>query len=428
VTPAAESPLAAQLSERAQRAGAAYAGPGAGHDVPQGDRPPIAFTGGLPDPGLLPAERLAEATADVLRTDGNDALQYGGAQGWAGLREWLAERWSAKDAVALTPSHFTLTNGSAGALANVCETFVDPTDIVGVEAFSFPGSVRAIRSFTPRIECLPLDDDGLDVDALEALLRDLERRGERMRLLYTIATFHNPTGSTLSVARRQRLIDLCTRHDVLIAEDDAYGELFFGDEPPPSLYSLAGGKGVVKLGSFSKIVAPGLRVGWSQAEPAVVDALVATRSDLGTSPLLIRVLSRFLAEGFEEHLAGLRHAYAGKCRSMLDALGEHCAGTATWNQPGGGFFVWVTLREHVTPDALADACPAEGVSFVGGHVFSSERIAGDGRRMAWGPGDSRFLRLAFSYVAGDTIPEGILRLGAVLSRAAQMPQSMAPLS
>ncbi len=407
--------LADALSARARRAGAAYAGPGSGNDVARAARPPVAFTGGLPDPTLLPADALAAATAAVLTDDHDAALQYGGGQGWDGLRDWLAQHWSALDDVALTPGHFMLANGSAGALASVCETFLDAGDIVGVELPSFPLSIRAIRQVTPRIESLPVDDDGLDVDVLSDRLDALERNGERMRLLYTIPTFHNPTGSTLTVERRQRLLELCRRHEVLVVEDDAYRELYFEDEPPPSLYALAGGDGVVKLGTFSKIVAPGVRVGWCQASPRLIDPLVATRTDMGTSPLLIRVLARYAATGqLEPHIAGLRSAYARKCATMLSALESTCTGLATWNQPRGGFFVWVTLDESVDPLVLVERAREEAVTFVGGHVFTGEHTKDEGPRTRWGPGDSPFLRLAFSYVAADEIAEGIDRLARAL--------------
>lgn len=407
----------AGLSERARRVGAAYAGPGAGNDIPQSERPQIGFTGGLPDPSLLPADELAAATAVVLRDHANSALQYGGAQGWEGLREWLASHWSGVEGVDLSPAHYTLTNGSAGALLNVCETFCDAGDVAIVEAPSFPGSIRAIRAVTPRLESVPVDADGIDVDALEELLAGLARAGARVRLLYVIPNYHNPTGSTLTLERRHRLLELCDRHGVLVVEDDAYGELPFEDPPPPSLFSLAGGRGVVKIGTFSKIVAPGLRVGWCQALPRTVDALVATRHDMGISPLLIRVLARFAADGLEQHIPRIRAAYARKCATMLDGLAANCDGRTTWNQPSGGFFVWMTLADEIDALALADAARDEGVVYVSGRVFYAELTAGEGPRSGWGPGDSRFIRLAFSYTAEDQISEGIRRLGAALERA-----------
>ncbi len=407
------------LSARARQAGAAYAGPGAG---PASGRAaselvrPIAFTAGLPDASLLPAAELTEALGAVLERDCEPALQYGGAQGWLGLREWLASHCRDRAQVALSADHFSLTNGSAGALANVCETFLDPGDVAGVERLSFPLSVRTIRSITPRVVSIPVDAHGIDVDALEERLTELRAGGERMRLLYVIPTFQNPTGTTLPLDRRLRLVELCREHEVLIVEDDAYGELWFDEEPPPSLFSLAGGVGVVKIGTFSKIVAPGLRAGWCQAAPPVTAALVATRCDMGTSPLVLRALEHLGRSGFlDDHIARARRVYADKCGIALRALAAHCATTCRWQAPGGGFFVWVEGDEAVDPSALAAAAREEGVSFVGGHVFSADQ--GVGPRVAWEPGESRSLRLAFSAVAAEEIDEGVRRLGRAIDRA-----------
>lgn len=409
------------LSERARRARAAYVGPGSGPE-PAEERPPIAFTSGLPDPRLLPAATLAEATASVLGAEANAALQYGGAQGFLGLRRWLSGHGLDSGVVDLSPEHYCLANGSAGALANVCETFLDPGDVAGVEALSFPLSVRTIRSITPRIESIPVDSDGVVVDALKERLEQLASRGERMRLFYTIPTFHNPTGSLLTLERRRKLVELCRRHEVLVVEDDAYGELWFGDQPPSSLYALAAGEGVIKLGTFSKILAPGLRVGWSQAPPPVIAALVATRCDMGTSPLLLRVVERLGDRGFlDDHVPHVRRVYAHKSEVMQQALADHCHGLCRWDRPAGGFFLWVAVAEEVDPLRFAAAARDEGVTFVGGHVFSEEQTGGEGPRLAWAPGNSRQFRLAFSYVPEEQIVEGAGRLGRAMARATGNP-------
>jgi 2-aminoadipate transaminase len=408
---------AGRLSERARRAGAAYAGPGSG-PAPAEARPPIAFVSGLPDPSLLPADALAEAAASVLGADANAALQYGGAQGWSGLRRWLSGHGRDGREVELSPEHYCLANGSAGALASVCETFLDPGDIAGVESLSFPLSVRTIRSITPRIESIPVDPQGVVVDALQERLEDLASRGERMRLFYTIPTFHNPTGSLLTAERRLQLVELCRRHEVLLVEDDAYGELWFDHEPPSSLYALAGGEGVIKIGSFSKILAPGLRVGWCQAPPPVIAELVATRCDMGTSPLLLRMVERLGDSGFlEDHIARVRGVYARKSEVMQQALTARCEGMCQWSTPAGGFFVWVRAAGEVDPLRLGQAARDEGVTFVGGQVFSDEQAGVAGPLLAWAPGNSPYLRLAFSYVPEEEIVEGVSRLGRAMVRA-----------
>jgi 2-aminoadipate transaminase len=415
-----EELLTRGLSDRARRAGAVYAGPGSGGDIPQIARPPITFTGGIPDPIALPIDDLVSASERVLREEGSVALQYGGAQGFKGLREWLADHWSSLDRMELTSDHYTLTNGSAHALDNICVTFLNPGETVIVEGPSFPGSIRAIRSFGTKVESVPVDADGLVVEALAEKLEELSRRGERSKMLYTIPNYHNPTGATLSVERRHRLLDLCERNDVLIVEDDAYGEIGFEDEVPPSLFSLAKGRGVIKIGTFSKILATGLRVGWCQSTPPVTDALLATRFDMGISPFVIRMIARYAADGrLDDHIEDVRELYARKRDLMLNELQERCSQLCVWSEPKGGFFLWLTLNENIDPVALGEAARDEGVAYVGGRSFFAELTANDAPRRGWGPGDSQYVRLAYSYVAEDQIAEGIRRLARAMERAAR---------
>ena len=416
VTGSAASFPAGRLSERAKRVGGAYTGPGSGRDTPSGDDPPIGFVAGLPDPAVLPAAELTAATAKVLATHTDPALQYGGAQGLPALREWLAEHWSAVDGAAASPAEFTLTNGAAGALAGICDTFLDPGDAVVVEESSFSGSIRTIRQTTPRIATVPLDADGLDVTALADVLDRLAAAGTPARMLYTIPAFQNPTGATLAADRRRAVLDLCRRHGTLIVEDDAYREVWFDAPPPPSLYTLSGGDGVIRVGTFSKILAPGLRLGWSQAPAETTGALVATRTDMGTSPLVQYTVARLAETGFlDAHIPRVRAHYAAKSAHVLRGLATHCAAHATWAAPAGGFFAWLTTAPGVAPLDLAAAARRHGVTYVSGHVFAAEEthtFAG------WGPGDSRHLRLAFSHVPDAEITEGIRRLGAALNEAA----------
>lgn len=415
-----EQILTSGLSERARRAGAAYAGPGAGGDIPQIAVPPITFTGGIPDPIALPIEDLIVASETVLREEGALALQYGGAQGFKGLRDWLADHWTRLEGMELTSDHFTLTNGSAHALENVCVTFLNAGECVIVEAPSFPGSIRAIRSLGVKVESVPLDADGLVLEALEEKIEELTKRGERPKLLYTIPTYHNPTGATLTIERRHRLIELCERHDILILEDDAYGEIGFGADPPPSLFSIARGRGVIKIGTFSKILATGLRVGWCQATPPIIEALLATRFDMGISPFVIRMIARYAADGrLDDHIAGLRKLYARKLDVMLNELRERCTDLCSWSEPHGGFFLWLTLNERIDPMKLGEMAREEGVAYVGGRSFFAEMTANDVPRRGWGPGDSQYVRLAYSYVAENEIPEGIRRLTRAMERASR---------
>ena len=370
--------------------------------------PPIALTGGIPDPDTLPTEELIETSNTVLRREGADALRYGGHQGHAGLRDWLAEQASAKEGLALTGDNFVMTNGAAGALVNVCQTFLDEGDVGLAESPTFPGGAGTIQTCLSDVAGVPMDEDGLIPEALDETIQRLKREGRRVKLLYTVPNFHNPTGATLTLERRKAVVEICQRHDVLIAEDDAYGDIRFEGERLPSLFSLAGGQGAVYMGTFSKTVATGLRIGWVQAARPIVDALLRTRFDLGVSPWIQRAILEFASSGrWERHVTKMIDVYQQKRDVMLTALEERCGRYATWNRPEGGFFLWLTLAEAVDTAALADAARQLGVSFVGGGAFF---LDGGGKRN---------VRLAYSFVPEREIPEAIIRLGRALEQAAR---------
>jgi DNA-binding transcriptional MocR family regulator len=369
--------------------------------------PPIALTGGIPDADSLPTEELIEASNRVLRREGPEALRYGGHQGHSGLREWLAEWTNRREGLSVAAENFTITNGISGGLINVCDTFLDEGDVGLSEAPTFPGGAGVIQHCLSDVVAVPLDADGLVPEALEETIERLEGEGRRVKLLYTIPNFQNPTGTTLTLERRKQVVDICQRHRVLIVEDDAYGDVRFEGEKPPSLFALAGGRGAVFLGTFSKTVATGLRIGWVLGDKPVIDALLRTRYDLGTSPWLQRTLLEFASTGtFEKHVAKMCALYRRKCDAMLAALDERCGRYATWNRPEGGYFLWVTLAETVDPKALMDAAIRNGVAYVGGASFYRD---GSG---------AQSIRLAFSYVPEQEIPEAILRLGRALEEAA----------
>ena len=269
-----------------------------------------------------------------------------------------------------------------------------------------------------KVEQCAVDDDGLVVEAMEELIGQIERRGERAKMLYTIPNYHNPTGSTLTIERRHRLLDLCERNDILIVEDDAYGEIGFEERLPQSLYSMANGRGVIKIGTFSKILATGLRVGWCQATEPVVDALIATRFDMGISPFVIRTINRYAADGqLDGHIGEMRSVYERKRDVMLNELRERVSGLAHWKDPNGGFFLWMKMDENIDPVALVEHAREEGVAYVGGRSFFADLTAGDRPGRGWGPGHSQYIRLAYSYTAEDQIPEGIRRLARAMERA-----------
>jgi DNA-binding transcriptional MocR family regulator len=400
--------LEASLSRRVRAGWGAYWVAGARQEPPP--VPPIALTGGIPDPDSLPTEELIACSDAVLRREGPEALRYGGHQGHEQLREWLAGWLGPRDGLSLTPNNFTMTNGVSGAMINVCDTFLDEGDVGLSELPSFPGGAGNISHCLADLVGVPLDAEGLIPEALEETIVRLKGEGRRVKLLYTVPNFQNPTGSMLALDRRQQVVDICQRHEVLIVEDEAYADIRFESERLPSLFGLARGNYAVQMGTFSKTVATGLRVGWVLADEKVIEGLLRTRYDLGTSPWVQRVMHEFASSGrFDKHVAKVNAIYRSKRDVMLSALEERCSRYASWNRPLGGYFLWMDLAESVDPSALAEAARSLGVAFVGGRAFYPD---GQGRGN---------IRLAFSFVNEQEIPEAIQRLGRALEQAASAP-------
>jgi 2-aminoadipate transaminase len=374
---------------------------------------PIELTGGIPDPESLPTGELIDCSRVVLERDGKNALRYGGLQGYLGLREWLAAWLSSREGVAVEPGWFMLGNGSAGALATVCETFLDPGDTVVVEGPTFPGALRTIRSCLADIVAVPVDREGLLPELLAETLDRLLREGRRAKMLYTIPNFQNPSGVTLSSERRQAVVEMARDRRLLVVEDDAYGELAFSREPPPSLFSLAEGRGVLKLGTFSKTIATGLRVGWVLAQPEYVGALLGMRFEVGGSPWVQRTVAEYSRAGaLEKQIPLLRDLYRRKCDLMLRALERHCSAYARWSAPEGGFFVWLELLEGIDASVLGETALREGVTYVPGAAFFPSQPG-----LTAAEAGRRHVRLAFSFVKEDQIEEAVRRLAAAMKDA-----------
>ncbi len=400
--------LEAKLSKRVAAIGSVWWVAGVRQQPPP--VAPIAFTGGIPDPDTLPIEELIEVSDLVLRREGADALRYGGHQGHQGLREWLADEIGRREGMPLTADNFSITNGVSGALANVCEAFLDEGDVGLTESPTYPGGAGTIRGCLGDAEAVTADEHGVIPEALEETIGRLKNEGRRVKLIYVIPTFQNPTGVAMTLERRKAMVEICRRHEVLIVEDDAYGDVRFEGERLPSLFALAGGEGAVYLGTFSKTVATGLRIGWVLGSEPLVEALVKMRFDLGVSPWLQRALAEYGSSGrWERHVAKMNDVYRSKRDTMLAVLEERCSRYLSWNRPEGGYFLWLRLSDGVDPAVLSEAARQMGVAFVGGQAFKRDE---DGRR---------HIRLAFSFVNEQEIPEGIIRLGRALELAAGEP-------
>lgn len=363
----------------------------------------IDLAWGHPDPELLPVDALRDVPARVFEKYGTDALNYGYAAGPGPLISWLTQRLAVIDARGARPDELAITAGASMGLDQIATLFTRPGDVVLVESPTYHLAVRILRDHPIELVPVPMDQDGLQVDALQATLAGVRSRGSRAAFLYTIPTFHNPTGVTLAPNRRRRLADIAASEHLLIVEDDAYRELSFDGPVPPSLWSLAEPGTVIRLGSFAKSLAPGLRSGFVSADPETISRIVDSGmldSGGGISHFSSLVVAEFAASGeYARHVDRLRAAYRERCDALLGALSTHLQGDASWHRPGGGYFVWLTLTSPTPVAALVEAAEAEGMSFMPGEVFS----LGDSTGI-------QSMRLSFSRYPPDLLAEAIRRL------------------
>jgi 2-aminoadipate transaminase len=359
---------------------------------------------GSPASEAIPSEVFASMLGTALPGDRTGAYDYGPTEGEAGLRELLIEFLEGHDGVAPAGERLLITSGGMQGLDLACKLFVDPGDLVAVESPTYTNGTGVIAGYGGEVLEVPTDEDGLNVEALRELAS-----GREPKMIYVIPNFQNPSGVTLSLERREQLVELARSWGSVILEDDPYRQLRFEGDPLPSLEEMAAGAvRVVSVHTFSKILAPGLRVGWVTADADVVRRMVAAKQTLDTctNVPMQRLVAGFMAAGrLDEHIVELRSEYHARKRDMQRALRTHFGDLeAHWTDPDGGFFLWLTLPEPVDCQALFPVALREGVAFIPGSAFSvSKRF-------------TNALRLAFSATRGERTELGIMRLRAALDR------------
>jgi 2-aminoadipate transaminase len=367
---------------------------------------PYDFAVGHPDASTFPSQALGDATTRMLLREGPEIALYPGDMSHDAARQLVSHKLQGHEGVAIPPSRIMITNGSTQGLLMVAEAFINPGDTVIIEEFCYPGTLRAFSYGEPRYVTVPTDEEGMIVTELARVLDRLAAQRVTPKLIYTIANYQNPTGSVMSLARRQALMQVAEERHLLVIEDDAYGDLIYEGEPVTSLYALSHTDNVVRLGTFSKIVAAGVRLGWIIAPEPVLTKMAVSKIDGGTSAFTSRAVAEYLKEYLDERMATLLDVYRAKRDAMLEAMEEHLAGMATWSRPQGGLFVWVQLPEGIDATKLLETAHAAGVTYLPGANFSPE-----------GKG-TNCLRLSFAYLSPEKIREGIAVLARVL-RAAQ---------
>ncbi|MEH1909558.1 MAG: PLP-dependent aminotransferase family protein [Nostoc sp.] len=360
----------------------------------------VSFAYGLADPILFPHADLAAASATVLTEEAPIALNYGPPS--SQLYEQIILRLQAKG-IAADRDRLIIGYGSSQILGLLPDVFVEPGDVVIVESPTFMGVVSRFVHAGARLITIPVDELGMDVDVLEVTLSDLKKQGIRPRFIYTIPTFHNPTGATMPLFRRQKLVALAAEYGVLVVEDDAYSDLRFQGEVVPPLATLDKEGWVLYVNTFSKIIAPGIRLGWACGDPAIVERLAMFKSEGTVGPFVSHVVARYCATGkLDHHIQELIACYKHKCNLLLEAIAQEFPTDIVALRPGGGFFVWCKLPPDISAKALLMAASEHGISFLPGT-----------RCYANGQGDDA-IRLAFSFQPTQKIVEGIATLGAVL--------------
>ncbi|NTU81784.1 MAG: PLP-dependent aminotransferase family protein [Chloroflexales bacterium] len=367
----------------------------------------ISFAGGLPAPELFPTEEIAAASEQALVEAPLATLQYGPTEGFAPLREMVAG-WVGRLGLSVPADQVLITAGSQQGLDMIGRLLIDPGAPVAIEEITYLGALQAWQTCQPNYLRLPIDEGGLDVEALAALLAG----GARPRFLYIVSCFQNPTGVTLAPERRARLVELAARYSLPIVEDDPYGELYYEGQRTTPLAALdiamhGEPRHVVYLGTLSKLLAPGLRVGWIVAPRPLLDQLVMLKQglDLHTGSMAQAVAYYACRDGLlDQHIPRIRALYGERRDAMLAALaGERAMPAGTrWTRPGGGMFLWLTLPEQIEAEALLERALAQKVAFVPGHQFHP------------GGGGANTMRLNFSHSGPAQIVEGVRRLGAAL--------------
>jgi DNA-binding transcriptional MocR family regulator len=361
----------------------------------------ISLAFGAPAPELFPAAGLLESAREALGNpaDWAVALQYGPVQGNPVLLAELAKKLEREEGRPIPPEGLAITSGSSQAIALVVQTLANPGDTCLIEAPTFMGTIRTIRFHGLRAVPVPVDAQGLDLGALETLLGRLRAAGPRPRFLYSIPTFNNPTGVTMPVARRRALLDLAARHDVPIVEDDAYGDLRFEGTPVPALHALDRHGVVVRLGTFSKIVAPGVRLGFVLGDPALIQRLQPFKGEGSTNGLTSLIVGTLMRSGrLTTHIEVLQRSYRTRRDAMEAALVAEMPKEVVWTRPEGGFFVWLTLPTGTDVEKVMARAEAERVVAMPGTACFPD---GQG---------THHIRLSFSLQPLDRLAEGVARL------------------
>ena len=366
--------------------------------------PKFNFIGGHNDPTRIPTEALAEAAATVLRREGDSLAMYNlgqGPMGYPKLRRFVADKLVRHRGMTVGEDDVLITSGSGQGIDLTCRLLLETGDTIIAEEFSYGGAISKFKGLGLNVVGAPLDDDGIRIDLLAGILADLAGRGIKPKFIYTIPTIQNPTGSILPLERRHALLELSRQYDVPVFEDECYADLIWAGAGPPSLYSLDPSR-VIHIGSFSKSLAPALRVGYVVADEAVLGRMLSCKTDSGSGALDQMVVAEYFSTAFDSHIASLSKVLEGKLSTMVAAVEQAFGTSVEMHRPAGGIFLWLRLPDQIDVRTLLAPAAKAGIIFNAGPEWSCDPERGRSH-----------LRLCFALPSHDTIKEGVAALARV---------------
>ncbi len=368
----------------------------------------ISFAGGFPNPETFPGELVRQIADEVLRKDAANTLQYGITEGFGPLREVLADRMNKKRSMDISKDNVIIVSGSQQVIDLVGKVFIDPRDVIVISAPTYLTALTGFAIYEPDFETVPLDRDNMLLDAFEDKMKHLSKRASPPELVYVLPNFHNPAGVTMPEKNRKRLVDFASDYDFLILEDDPYYELRYVGEHLRPIKSFDDEGRVIYMSTFSKVLSPGLRVGWVVGDPEVLSKMIIAKqsADVCTNVLGQRIAHEYVAQGYiDPQIEKIKAMYSKKMKIMLSGMDEFMPDGIEWEKPQGGMFLWVTIPDSLDSGELLNAALKKRVAFVTGKAFFPD------------PKDGKCcLRLNFTHPTDLMITEGLRRLGSVLNQ------------
>ena len=360
------------------------------------------FAVAYPDPETIPGEELVESLAAAMRDEAGSLALYPGAQGYLPLREYVSEKLTTDRGITTHPDNVYLGEGSSQVIYLLCRSLLNPGDVVLADDFFYSGTLNMFRGFGADVRGIPSDDDGMSPDALDEAIVAATDEGRKIKFVYLIPTFQNPQGWTMSLERRKAILEVTGRHGIVVFEDDCYVDLRFEGENVQAIRSLDDSGRVLYVGSFSKIIAPGVRMGYAEASDEVLDRIPPIKAGGGINEMAAMTIHRFGTQYLDAHLDHMLDVQRAKRDAMLAAIGESFGSSATSSRPEGGLYLWVKLPEGTDLEACREDAAEAGVLYQSGVIFSP---TGEGRNYA---------RLCFGYNSTTEIHEGIAKLADVV--------------